>query len=240
MTEASAISLLLSCGVVWPQLALKRCNPTSFSTNFNGFGLCLTHRMKLGRLISLVVVRLEIVRLIGPLFLLAFGHAISSLHDGRGIDSDAQFRRASWRRLDSCLTMTFRQSTRDDLRELRRSLLTIDRDDGVASAACLRVGDRLRPVMVRTERLASTQTEIMLKPINVNVALERPDIDGYLAAWECRRSARQRDVVQILEVRPVSLELHGHYQLKEEFDGAAERGGAPLNWSILSRVDEGC
>jgi hypothetical protein len=46
---------------------------------------------------------------------------------------------------------------RSDLRDLRRSLLIVDRDGGdAAAAACRRVGDRLRPVMARTERLAST------------------------------------------------------------------------------------
>lgn len=139
-----------------------------------------------------------------------------------------------------------------DLRDLRRSLLIVDRDGGdAAAAACQRVGDRLRPVMARTERLASTPDRNgMLELVTVPITLERPDIDGYLAAAGASDLLGHRDVAEFWKSGPYLLNFMERYALKSAFENAAETGHAPpgllelvasgqglLSWDDVSAYD---
>lgn len=138
----------------------------------------------------------------------------------------------------------------DDLRGLRRSLLVLDRDGGTAAArACQRVADRLRPVMARTERLASTPDRNgMLADATVQVTLDRTDVDGYLAAAHAADLLGQRDVIEYWKSGPYLLNFMERYALKHAFDDLAngkptpaglpeliERGRGLLDWDEVSR-----
>ena len=117
----------------------------------------------------------------------------------------------------------------DDLRDLRRSLLVLDRDGGAAAAqACQRVADRLRPVMARTERLASTPDRNgMLVDGTTPVALDRSDVDGYVAAARAADLLGQRDVVEYWKSGPYLLNFMEGYALKQAFDDLADGRAAP-------------
>ena len=142
---------------------------------------------------------------------------------------------------------------RIELGDLRRSLLIVDRDGGESAAlACQRVGDRLRPVMVRTERLASTPDRSgMLEQVHVPVTLERPDIDGYLAAAGAAELLGQRDVVEFWKSGPYMLNFMEGYALKNAFDEATvpgqssprlaelvTAGGGLLSWDDVSAYEQ--
>ena len=113
-----------------------------------------------------------------------------------------------------------------DLRNLRRSLLSIDRDGGDAAVlACQRVAGRLRPVMARTERLASTPDRNgMLEPVPMPVKLERHDVDGYLAAAGAAEMLDSRDIIEFWKSGPYLLNFMEGYKLKNAFDEAAGDG----------------
>ena len=139
-----------------------------------------------------------------------------------------------------------------DLRDLRRSLLVLDRDGAAATTTiCERVRDRLRPVMARTERLSSTSDRNgMLQTVAVPVSLERTDVDGYLAAATAAELLGQRDVTEFWKSGPYLLNFMEGYALKRAFDGVADGGSAPaglaaliadgrglLGWEALSRYE---
>ena len=130
---------------------------------------------------------------------------------------------------------------RSDLRDLRRSLLIVDRDGGdAAAAACQRVGDRLRPVMARTERLASTPDRNgMLELVTLPITLERADIDGYLAAAGASDLLGHRDVIEFWKSGPYLLNFMERYALKNAFDEAADTGHAPLGLLDLVATGRG-
>lgn len=127
------------------------------------------------------------------------------------------------------------EALRADLRDLRRSLLAIDRDKGAAAAAaCERVGARLRPVMARTERLASTPDRNgMLATRTLPMTLEQSDVDGYLAAATAARMLGDRDVVEFWKSAPYLLNFMEGYALKHAFEDAAEAGSALPDLSAL-------
>ncbi|MEI2702201.1 MAG: helicase-related protein [Baekduia sp.] len=129
----------------------------------------------------------------------------------------------------------------DDLRDLRRSLLVLDRDGGATAAlACQRVGDRLRPVMARTERLASTPDRNgMLADATTQVSLERTDIDGYLTAAHAADLLGQRDVVEYWKSGPYLLNFMEGYALKHAFDDLADGGPAPTGLRDLIEQGRG-
>ncbi len=129
----------------------------------------------------------------------------------------------------------------DDLRDLRRSLLVLDRDGGVAAArACQRVADRLRPVMTRTERLASTPDRNgMLADTTVQVALDRSDVDGYLAAAHAAALLGQHDVVEYWKSGPYLLNFMEGYALKHAFDDLADGAPAPAELHELIQHGRG-
>lgn len=142
------------------------------------------------------------------------------------------------------------EALRADLRDLRRSLLCIDRDHGAAAAAaCERVGSRLRPVMARTERLASTPDRNgMLQEMVLPVSLERSDVDGYVAAAAASKLLGDRDIVEFWKSGPYLLNFMEGYALKHAFESAVEagtdttdlkaliaRGRGFLDWSEISR-----
>lgn len=144
------------------------------------------------------------------------------------------------------------EALRADLRDLRRSLLALDRDGGAAAtAACERVGERLRPVMARTERLASTPDRNgMLQRVTVPVTLERTDVDGYLAAASAADLLGHRDITEFWKSGPYLLNFMERYALKRAFEDVAGGGSAPaglpaiiasgrglLNWEELSRYE---
>ncbi len=101
---------------------------------------------------------------------------------------------------------------RSDLRDLRRSLLIVDRDGGeAAAAACQRVGgpaptghgpNRTPRLDPRPQRHARTGR---LSP----VTLERADIDGYLAASGASDLLGHRDVIEFWKSGPLPVQLHG-------------------------------
>lgn len=128
---------------------------------------------------------------------------------------------------------------RSDLRDLRRSMLIVDRDGGdAAAAACELVGDRLRPVMARTERLASTPDRSgMLHPVDLEVTLQRADIDGYLAAAGAAELLGHRDVTEFWKSGPYLLNFMERYALKNAFEDAAA-GGASIP-GLVDLVEEG-
>lgn len=132
-------------------------------------------------------------------------------------------------------------SLRTELKELRRSLLTLDRDGGAAAElACQTVANRLRPVMARTERLASTPDRNgMLGTVTVPVTLERADIDGYLAAAGAADLLGHQDVVEYWKSGPYLLNFMENYALKKAFDEAAGVTHAPPALSELVRSGRG-
>lgn len=127
----------------------------------------------------------------------------------------------------------------DDLRDLRRSLLVLDRDGGKAAGkACQRVAERLRPVMARTERLASTPDRNgMLADATVQVTLDRTDIDGYLAAARAAKLLGQRDVIEYWKSGPYLLNFMERYALKNAFDDAAN--GKPTPTGLPELIGQG-
>lgn len=142
---------------------------------------------------------------------------------------------------------------RSDLRDLRRSLLMLDRDGGqAAEMACQRVAARLRPFMARTERLASTPDRNgMLEPVHQQVHLERSDVDGYLAAASAADLLGQRDVVEFWKSGPYLLNFMERYALKHAFDELTSNGSPPsalkdliedgaglLDWDDVERYGE--
>jgi hypothetical protein len=144
------------------------------------------------------------------------------------------------------------EALRADLRDLRRSLLILDRDGGAAAAeACERVGERLRPVMARTERLASTPDRNgMLEHVSVPITLERPDIDGYLADAAAAELLGHRDITEFWKSGPYLLNFMEGYALKRAFEDVTDGRAAPaglatlvsegrglLNWDELSRYE---
>ena len=142
------------------------------------------------------------------------------------------------------------EALRSDLRDLRRSLMNVDKDGGQsAELACQRVGERLRPVMSRTERLASTPDRSgMLTSVAMPVTLERADVDGYLAAAGAAQLLGQSDVTEFWKSGPYLLNFMERYALKHAFEDVANGGSAPahlieivhrgaglLNWGDVSR-----
>ncbi|MGE0487256.1 MAG: helicase-related protein [Gammaproteobacteria bacterium] len=142
------------------------------------------------------------------------------------------------------------QALSADLRDLRRALLAVDRDLGAAAAhICQRVSERLRPVMARTERLASTPDRNgMLQAGHWPVTLERADVDGYLATAAAADLVGQRDVVEFWKSGPYLLNFMEGYKFKEAFASAlageamvpelkqlVASGRGLLNWADVNR-----
>lgn len=128
----------------------------------------------------------------------------------------------------------------EDLRDLRRSLLVLDRDGGVAAErACQRVADRLRPVMARTERLASTPDRNgMLTDASSHLSLERSDVDGYVAADHAAELlGGQRDVTEYWKSGPYLLNFMEGYALKHAFDEMAD--GRPVPIDLRTLIEQG-
>ncbi len=121
------------------------------------------------------------------------------------------------------------EALRVELLELRHSLLVLDHDGGdSAEQACRRVSARLRPVMARTERLASTPDRNgMLEPKPVPTTLERADIDGFLAASTAAELLGHRDIAEYWKSGPYLLNFMEGYELKRAFDSAAASVRAP-------------
>ena len=145
------------------------------------------------------------------------------------------------------------EALRADLRDLRRGLLALDRDEGAAAvAACRRVGERLRPVMVRTERLASTPDRNgMLEAREWSTELSGSDIDGYLAISTAAEIVGHRDVVEFWKSGPYLLNFMENYALKRSFEDSVEGGAAStelrdlvangrglLNWDEITRYEQ--
>lgn len=142
------------------------------------------------------------------------------------------------------------EALRNDLQDLRRSLLHLDIDGGAAAQlACQRVGDRLRPVMARTERLASTPDRSgMLESAPMPLRLARADVDGYLASSGAAGLLGLNDITEFWKSGPYLLNFMERYALKKAFDETANGGHAPeelvelvksgtglLDWDEVSR-----
>ncbi|MDZ7731773.1 MAG: hypothetical protein U5R31_00485 [Acidimicrobiia bacterium] len=135
------------------------------------------------------------------------------------------------------------EGLRDDLRALRRGLLCVDRDRGAsAEAACRRVGERLQPVMARTERLAATPDRSgMLGAGEMPVSLERADVEGYLAAASAAEVLGRARRGRVLEVRALPSELHGGLRPQAGVRGlTTRRGPCPPSCASSSRRDAVC
>lgn len=131
---------------------------------------------------------------------------------------------------------------KSDLGTLHRSIQDIEKDGGKAAAvaACQLVSDRLRPVMARTERLASTPDRSgMLESIELPVELERSDVDGYLAVARAARLLQQYDVIEYWKSGPYLLNFMEGYALKNAFENAAKNDSAVPGLRNLVRTGLG-
>ncbi len=117
-----------------------------------------------------------------------------------------------------------------DLDQLRASLLQLESDGGAAArSACIAVGDRLRSVMARTERLGSSSDRNgMLTTIRaVEPELRPEDVRGYLAAAAVASDLRQPDIVEYWKSAPYLLNFMEQYALKRAIEDA-QAAGRPL------------
>ncbi|MBM3673034.1 MAG: helicase [Actinobacteria bacterium] len=130
---------------------------------------------------------------------------------------------------------------RSDLKELRRGLLSLDRDQGAtALTACERVAERLRPVMARTERLASTPDRSgMLTAVQPSITLEKSDVEGYVATATAARLLGQHDVVEFWKSGPYLLNFMEGYALKHAFDERTAEGLVPEGLHDLVKKGRG-
>lgn len=111
-----------------------------------------------------------------------------------------------------------------DLRQLRRDLMAIDQDLGeAATASCERVASQLRPIMARTERLASTPDRSgMLRDLTQTVELQADDIAGFLAMDQLAQTLGQRDAVEFWKSGPYLLNFMEGYALQKAIAAALE------------------
>lgn len=133
------------------------------------------------------------------------------------------------------------EALRADLASLRRALMVIDRDGGVAAeAACDRITRCLQPVMARTERLASTPDRNgMLGPVMVPVTLEPSDVEGYVTIAKTADLLGHRDVIEFWKSGPYLLNFMEKYALKRALDETADGGPAPAGLTELVASGKG-
>jgi hypothetical protein len=123
---------------------------------------------------------------------------------------------------------------RGDLRDLRRALLQVGRDRGLAAQAGReRVEATLRRVVVRTERLAATSDRsgmLAERPCD-GLAVEAADIEQFVGSARLARLLDTPDPLEYWKSAPYILNFMDDYKLREEFDKAVHDhrdGLAPL------------
>lgn len=145
------------------------------------------------------------------------------------------------------------EELRLDLKSLRRAMLQIDPDNiDVAEAICQRIAGRLRPVMARTERLASTPDRSgMLKHLPSVTPLERHDVDDYVVASKVSMLLDQYDMTEYWKSSPYLLSFMEDYMLKKKLKTAIQDDAVPaelsriladgagqLDWEAITRYGE--
>ena len=125
------------------------------------------------------------------------------------------------------------------LRDLRTTLLrpSDERLDRARTAAAT-TGRLLRRVMVRTERLASTEDrDGMLVPIPPDdITVEPHDIETYLAVGRVAEALEHPDLLELWKSSPYLLNLMEEYDLKRRFNAAAAGG---VHHAVLARALQG-
>jgi hypothetical protein len=107
--------------------------------------------------------------------------------------------------------------------ELRRALTSGALAD--ADRICCQIGDELRRVMARTERLAATHDRSgMLTEPSVPVELRASDLSAYVRIGNLAQVVNERAPVEYWKSAPYLVNFMEHYQLKHALDQAALSG----------------
>lgn len=123
---------------------------------------------------------------------------------------------------------------RSDLRELR---LALTKPGGVERAAgmCRKVGDELRKVMSRTERLAATPDRSgMLLENEPEVRVEVDDISAYLTLGDLAEAAEHHQPTEYWKSSPYLVNFMEGYKLKRGIAELLEQGSASLDGLVSS------
>lgn len=116
---------------------------------------------------------------------------------------------------DQALSSSFKEA----LEEYRRTIFRLGDGDGIELRGRKDVVEqKLRRVMVRTERLAvQADRNGMLSEVRASVAVQESDIDSYLAAARIARAIEHHDVIEYWKSAPYLLNFMDDYQFKELF-----------------------
>lgn len=129
-----------------------------------------------------------------------------------------------------------------ELKAFRRCLLIDGDADAVADRARqlrTRIEERLRRVMVRTERVPATHDrEAMLAAPDVPAHLAREDLDQVRIADQAARILDSQDIVEYWKSAPYLLNLMRGYQLKRRINDAAESGDPALGEVVRMASEE--
>jgi hypothetical protein len=120
---------------------------------------------------------------------------------------------------------------RSDLRDLRRGVLQVGRDGGVAAMAARdRVQSDLRRVMVRTERLAATPDRggMLVEHDCDALTLTADEVERFVAASRLARHLDVPDPLEYWKSAPFLLNYMEHYKMAEAVTGAIDAGDDAL------------
>lgn len=143
---------------------------------------------------------------------------------------------------DDCIVEELRQ----EFAGLRRVLLSREalRD---APQICDRIGERLRTVMARTERLAATpDRDGMLTEVPTALNVTSSDIDAYLRIGDVSEKLGHHEPTEYWKSAPYLVNFMDRYKLKSEIEAKASEGLLPelaqpgaglLDWRAISEYD---
>lgn len=135
------------------------------------------------------------------------------------------------------------EELRREFAGLRRVLLSREalRD---APEICERIGDQLRTVMARTERLAATpDRDGMLTEVPTVLGVEASDIDAYLQIGDISEKIKHHEPTEYWKSAPYLVNFMDRYKLKSEIEAKAGEGQLPelaqpgaglLDWEAVS------
>ena len=133
---------------------------------------------------------------------------------------------------------------RSDFTDLRRVLLSRDALHD-ASEICGRIGERLRAVMARTERLASTpDRDGMLTEVSTALSVGSDDIDAYLRIGDLTEKIHHHEPAEYWKSAPYLVNFMDRYKLKTQLEVFGEAGRLPelaepgpglLDWDAVAR-----
>lgn len=115
----------------------------------------------------------------------------------------------------------------EELDSLRVAILQLDADGGAAARqACIAVANRLRRVMVRTERLSSSgdRNGMLTSAPGPRTELRPEDVRGYLAASEVASDLDQPDIMEYWKASPYILNFMEQYAFKHAIEDARTNG----------------